>query len=234
MAQGGQAGTSGETAIGGAGASGDAPRFCVASCSTSDRVPAIANEQGSLSCPDDHPRFDTECEIVCDALYARSEEYSCGAGSYCVRTYETTYADDCIGDGEGEDPECLCGAVPEVCDNSVTRRVCGYDGLVYPNRCEAHRARVDLPGAQGTCAEELDGGLFLCGGIYCQTGVEVCTIVGPPDEYSVANFRCEASECAVEGGCDCVFASDPEEFDGACCLSETDGMVRMGSFFSCP
>jgi len=113
----------------------------------------------------------------------------CGADELCDYSYHWCGPPPDL----GEDPP-SCVAKPTTCDD-VYSPVCGCDGAVYANQCEAHSQGVDT-GAE-TCGPEVTpAGLFPCGYRYCDPTASYCL----DDEGDTGDrwFSCEA----LPQGCD--------------------------------
>jgi hypothetical protein len=191
-----------------------------------------------------------EDEIACDSGWG--EPYSCGAGTYCRRRGNDHFIErpPCSvpyshAELEFEEYTCPCVEIPEECDDSDVRPTCGDDGVVHANVCEMRRQRRDYPALWEDvhCPASHGGDWFLCDGIYCRTGVEICERQEEPDDGSTVEFSCVEDPCASGGGCDCVYP--PGGVGGAggygnvpaeCCEELRAGAVRVTSPLSveCP
>lgn len=212
---------------------------CVESCSSLTRTPPIVADDGSLGCPASHPLEASSCELECDSGW--NEPYSCGAGTYCRRRGNDVPLDESCADPYAladvlDGYDCACVEIPTECDDADVRPTCGDDGEVYSNECEMRRHRRDYPALWSDvhCAASHGDEWFLCDGVYCRTGIEICMRSEEPDDGSEIEFTCVEDPCAGEGGCDCVYpeagaagaggnASVPAE----CCEEPRPGAVRV-------
>lgn len=100
--------------------------------------------------------------------------------------------------------------------------VCGCDGMVYTNECEAQSAGVDVD-ADGQC-EPPPGG-FPCGPNFCQTAAQYCLhqisdVAGEPDFYACVDLPAACQQMAVPT-CDCLAM----EACGDMCSQSGDGLM---------
>lgn len=140
-------------------------------------------------------------------------EASCAAIEYCDWNANTCGtqpwdAGSCVGRPDG------CAAVYEP--------VCGCDGQVYGNGCDASVAGIDVD-ADGEC--EAPEGYFRCGYRFCNIGVEYCQVAisdvgGEPDGYSCVQtgMPCEPFDC------DCLTMEPCYEFG---CMATEDGGIEI-------
>ncbi len=93
----------------------------------------------------------------------------------------------------------VCVAQPLACDES-SNPVCGCDGELYANSCEAAKAGVGTRGAQGC---EPPAGTQSCGSSFCALDSEYCEYVIGHGQS--AAWRCLPLVClgALEG-CECL------------------------------
>lgn len=94
------------------------------------------------------------------------------------------YSDKQCGQGTGIGQAVSC-LVPSECKNTFAP-VCGCNGVVYQNSCQANNAGVDLS-QLGSCTTP--PGYFACGDHFCKTGAEYCQqqlsdVGGFADEFS--------------------------------------------------
>lgn len=127
----------------------------------------------------------------------------CGPESIC------TFANHSCGtSGQG-----ACTVVPSGCDD-VYEPVCGCDGTVYGNACEAHQSGVDLG---------LDclapAGTYACGPHFCQIGVEYCEVSGTLiDVFACQPMPpgCEACACLASEPCGAQCGGGDGQFKLSC------------------
>jgi hypothetical protein len=140
---------------------------------------------------------------------------ACDGDSYCDWT-----TNRCGAAGE----EATCEPLPQGCPD-VVMPVCGCDGQVYGNACEAAAAGVDVA-EDGMC--EPPPGFALCGTQLCEIGVTYCQISvsdvgGFPNGY---DCRPLPPTCGNPADCTCVADQSCGEF----CEVSGDGLVVV----SCP
>ncbi len=128
----------------------------------------------------------------------------CAATHYCV------YPDRGCGfdDGTG-----TCQPRPDICDDSL-RPVCGCDGTVHSNSCDAASLGVDLSQVGGCTTPE---GRFDCGEQFCSDDVEYCQrqvsdIAGFADDFACRSMPLDCTDCACLTGEPC---GDMCSVDGA-------------------
>ncbi|MCX4240622.1 Kazal-type serine protease inhibitor family protein [Paraliomyxa miuraensis] len=140
-------------------------------------------------------------------------EMTCGEGEYCDWT-----ADDC-GESPGGFGNCM--PLPEACDD-VYQPVCGCDGQVHGNECEAQAAGVDVD-AEGTCTPP--DGYFECGYRFCDPGFEYCQVsVSDVGGYG-DGFACvQPAEPCEPLACDCLTMEPCFEFS---CDATGDGGIEI-------
>jgi len=106
--------------------------------------------------------------------------------------------DDCgSADGSG-----FCKPRPGGCPD-VFAPVCGCDGTIHSNSCEAQAIGIDLDAAGGCPAEV---GLFTCGARQCELATEYCQratsdIGGEPDSFTCVQLP---GTCTALSNCDCL------------------------------
>jgi hypothetical protein len=100
----------------------------------------------------------------------------CGgiSGGICDPSRYCDYTGDTCGVSSGAGS---CQPKPEVCTD-VIEPVCGCDGKVYNNACEAAAAGIDLQSMGGCPSPD---GEFPCGGVFCSKTDQLCQIDKPPD-----------------------------------------------------
>jgi hypothetical protein len=135
----------------------------------------------------------------------------CGAGTSCH------FSDQQCGDGDVG----VCVVDTAACSD-IFAPVCGCDGNVYSNPCEAQSVDVD---GRGSC-DDAPPGRFACGPVFCVTGEAYCRrivsdVSGFPDD-----FTCEAFpvSCAADPSCACLEASGTEGCVDQC-SDEPDGVL---------
>lgn len=98
----------------------------------------------------------------------------CGgiSGGICEPSRYCDYIEDTCGvsDGDGS-----CEPKPEACTD-VIEPVCGCDGKVYNNACEAAAAGIDLQSMGGCPSPE---GEFPCGPVFCSKTDQLCQVDKP-------------------------------------------------------
>ncbi|MEZ4380156.1 MAG: hypothetical protein R3A79_02320 [Nannocystaceae bacterium] len=105
-----------------------------------------------------------------------------------------------------------CETPPDGCDD-VYMPVCGCDGQVHGNECEAHGAGTDVAAANGCEAPE---GYFECGFMFCDAATTYCQIVpndvvGEPDFYQCNPLP---DACGKELVCGCL--AEEECYENGC------------------
>jgi hypothetical protein len=104
--------------------------------------------------------------------------------------------------------------------------VCGCDGMVYGNDCEAQAAGVDVD-LTGSCTPP-QGNLFPCGAGFCNLDTEYCQVqvsdVGGIDD----GFTCMALPNGCGNAPDCACLS------GEPCDFNCDGDAANGLTLTCP
>ncbi|MCA9706561.1 MAG: hypothetical protein KDK70_11980 [Myxococcales bacterium] len=143
-------------------------------------------------------------------------EVTCSAAEYCDWSL-----DACGSEPSEPSDQGTCMPRPEGCD-AVYQPVCGCDGQVHGNECEAQSAGVDVD-AQGEC--EAPKGYFGCGHRFCSVGAEYCQVSvsdvgGIPDGYSC---RSPAEPCEPLA-CECLSNEPCFEFS---CEEASDGGVEI-------
>lgn len=128
---------------------------------------------------------------------ACSRDQPCGPAFYC------TAADQC---GSSTSPYGLCQKRPDSCPTNVDP-VCGCDGQVYNNACEANRLG-HLLSSDGRCPTP--AGMFPCGYGFCAHGVAYCAVtIGSAFEQPSVPYSCVAlpAACMSAPTCSSCFAS---------------------------
>lgn len=137
----------------------------------------------------------------------------CGEGEYC------NWSDDQCGEGPSGMGTCM--PIPKGCDASY-QPVCGCDGQVYGNDCNAAGAGVDVAAAGGCEAPE---DTFECGYRFCNLAIEYCQISvsdvgGLGDGYSCMQPAMPCEPLA----CDCLMMEPCFEFS---CEPTADGGIEI-------
>ena len=119
----------------------------------------------------------------------------------------------------GEDPQDVgaCEPRPVGCD-PLYAPVCGCDGEVYGNSCEAAKNGVDVAEADGCPAPE---GFFACGPLFCDVQFTYCEIQlsdvgGFPDLHACRQLpdACDPQACACLEGVLCGETCEPVDGGG--------------------
>ncbi len=98
--------------------------------------------------------------------------------------------------------------------------VCGCDGTVYSNACDAQAAGVDVD-AQGNC--DAPPGTFPCGERFCDPSFQYCEmqasdVGGQPNVYTCKDLP---MDCGATPDCSCL-ANVP---CGDMCMAAGDGLM---------
>ncbi len=116
-----------------------------------------------------------------------------------------------------------CRARPVSCPDFFDP-VCGCDGQIHGNECDANAVGVDL-NASGGCP--LDATQFACGPRACQRGAEFCQragsdIGGEPDSFACLTLpqTCSSPTCSCLAGESC----------GTNCVDEGNGALTVTCF----
>jgi|GEM_PF-1727268 len=128
--------------------------------------------------------------------------FQCGFNT-CVGGQMCDWAkNSCTGDWMGFDDHGYCLDIPEGCD-AVYEPVCGCDGEVYGNPCEAYSVGVDLD-YLGGCEAPPD--TFQCGDHFCPIGTTYCHLDSSDLSLDPHYYTCRelAAECDGVPSCDCV------------------------------
>jgi hypothetical protein len=130
-----------------------------------------------------------------------------GSGSTCggfggVQCAADEWCDFAANDCGGADNTGTCKPRPRTCDDNFDP-VCGCDGTVHANACEAEALGVDVS-AIGSCPPE--AGFFTCGPKQCEIDAEFCQrsvsdIGGEPDSFGCGQLPVG---CGATPSCDCL------------------------------
>lgn len=117
-----------------------------------------------------------------------------------------------------------CRPRPTACDDN-SDPVCGCDGEIHGNPCDAAAAGTDL-NAFGTCA--LEPGAFTCGFRACDLATSYCQhaasdIGSEPDQFTCVPLPA----CAGEPSCGCL------QDQGEPCADTCDGDAASGLTTTC-
>jgi hypothetical protein len=142
------------------------------------------------------------------AAFGIAQTTGCGAscnGDFCGTDQYCAYLPCHLETGEAHS-ECIDR--PKSCESGGPQ-VCGNDGHVYANQCQAAKAGHDLAASDGpTCAAP--EGTFACGSLFCRTDSELCfypfddcdTSAQPPECLPVLT-SCDPSDCKCLTRRDC-------------------------------
>jgi hypothetical protein len=98
-----------------------------------------------------------------------------------------------------------CAARPQGCTANVDP-VCGCDGQVYGNECEANAAGQDISNLGG-CT--MPTGTFACGPRYCMKGTQYCEAMVGGAITNPGSYACHAlpAGCGTTPTCACITGS---------------------------
>jgi hypothetical protein len=140
---------------------------------------------------------------------------TCPSDQYCV------WADGSCGGG---DQEGVCTGKPMSCAvfEAVPWEVCGCDGKVYEDSCNAAQSGVDISN-HGGC--QLQQGQVACGPLVCVNGNQYCEhnlsdVSGQPDSYTCRFFP---ATCPMPATCACL-SGEP---CGTNCTQAADGTITV-------
>ena len=119
----------------------------------------------------------------------------------------------------------ICRTRPSDC-NDLFAPVCGCDGLVYSNECDANAAGTDV-NAAGGCP--LEPGQFSCGFRVCDLGSTYCQRIGSDIGGEPDGFSCNGipASCPSPADCACLQAANEP------CASQCDGDGSTGLIVTC-
>lgn len=148
---------------------------------------------------------------------------TCGgfAGTTCLPTEWCDFGRNDCGSSDGTG---TCKPRPVACDDSFDP-VCGCDGTVHSNECDAQAAGFDLS-VIGSC--RIEPGAFQCGERQCDLDTEYCQVVGNDVGNQPDSFSCVPLPvgCGVAASCACL-AGEP-------CGGFCDGDAASGLTALCP
>ncbi len=121
---------------------------------------------------------------------------TCGATEYCDYGANTCGAADEQG---------TCQARPTSC-NDIYQPVCGCDGVVHGNACDAASAGSDVSDWEGSCTAPLD--TFACGHRFCAAGTEYCQVFGSDIGGEPSGYECLGFPTSCGGSPDCACLAD--------------------------
>ncbi len=210
---GGTAGSGGSGGFaGGVGGSGGIPPNCafVGCCDASGKLfPAPCDNSTYPACPPGATKAkdNNQCEATC------SPSQPCASTHFC------DYPDNLCGQGQPG----KCEIRPKGC-YAVYQPVCGCDGAVSGNDCEAYTKGSDV-NAKGACTLT---GYFACGEQFCSTSGEYCErgvsdVGGEPD-----SFKCMPLPSGCPGGVNCACLT--AEPCGSLCEADAQGNITL----TCP
>ncbi len=140
----------------------------------------------------------------------------CSAKEYCDFTPNLCGATDAQG---------VCTPRPEVC-NDLYKPVCGCDGLVHSNECDANGAGADANELGGCTPPTKE--LFGCGAGYCDKQSQYCAIaISDTNEPNTYECKPVPAGCGALPSCACL-AKEP------CAADFCKGTVDTGLTVSCP
>jgi hypothetical protein len=140
----------------------------------------------------------------------------------CTEAEWCDYTDDVCG-AKGSNGSTSCEPRPEGCGD-IYAPVCGCDGLVHGNECDASAVGVDVD-AEGDC--EAPGGYFRCGYRFCNPEYEFCQIQYSDIAGYGHSYACVSPAMECPGGitCDCLGEEFCFEFG---CNETPDGGIEIG------
>lgn len=140
----------------------------------------------------------------------------CKAGYFCEHPFEQC---------EEGAPVGMCQPIPDGCDDNYDP-VCGCDGMVYGNACEASAAGQSVAG-DGRCAAPID--TFECGSRFCNVGSYCRKIFS--DVGSEPNiYECEAIPADCDSSPSCGNSCMENELCSDICDEDSDGNLTL----TCP
>jgi Kazal-type serine protease inhibitor domain len=128
---------------------------------------------------------------------------------------------DSCGDDRSDVATCMPG--PEPCPPSAGDQVCGCDGSVYTNECDAQTFGLDVH-VPSDCATP--AGYFVCGYKFCDPIYSYCAmstsdIGGTPDSYACVPLP---KACGDTPSCECLADEPCADFS---CEATADGGLEV-------
>jgi hypothetical protein len=148
---------------------------------------------------------------------AGGKECSAFLGLECDPTEWCDYAANTCG---GLDQSGVCKPRPMGCD-LLYAPVCGCDGMVHGNECEAQSNGHDI-NLNGGCTAP--GGSFACGAGFCELGTHYCEVIGSDVGGELTQYSCKSIPNGC-GDCTCLM-SEP-------CGANCEGIAQTGFTLTC-
>lgn len=211
------------TAEGGADSGASSTTTEPSTGSTSEPNPTSTTEPATGSTSEPGPTSTTEPDTGDSTADSDTGPSPVGCGDLeCTAEQWCDYSDNVCG-AKGSDGSTSCEPLPEGCGD-IYAPVCGCDGQVHGNDCDANSIGVDVD-AEGDC--ETPSGYFRCGYRFCSLEFEFCQIqysdiVGYGHSYACVS---PAQECPGGITCDCLGEELCFEFG---CEETPDGGIEIG------
>jgi hypothetical protein len=143
---------------------------------------------------------------------------ACTSDDDCFETQFCNFVEDSCGDLV--DDTGTCDPRPRVCDLQLDR-VCGCDGMVYDNQCEAAARGTDLDEKHGCAVPSTE---FACGSRTCNRVDQICVEFVSNSQGS--QFACQQfpPECRTNRNCTCL-----PQFGCSVCTEVDDTFTLMCS-----
>ncbi|APR79623.1 Kazal-type serine protease inhibitor domain protein [Minicystis rosea] len=137
----------------------------------------------------------------------------CAPDEYC------DFPDDLCGatDGQG-----ICMPRPTACDKNLDP-VCGCDGAVHDNACDAAAAGADVSLLGGCKAPQ---GTFACGSHFCTLGAHYCEYVISDVGGEPSTYTCQPLPASCNGVTTCACLADLP-CGGPGCETTSDGGAQV-------